>query len=249
MRNIFLIIFSVFFFSSGFFESKKPAHFYFREIASVKKVGVLFGTFDPPHLGHKNLALEMQKKFGLDIVYFIPRDKADYKPGKQPIGVRNKLVELLLQDNPSLKLIPPAVALKMKDIRSEEAFFTLRESFPKDKISLILGDDTLMSLHNNQVRIPDGFQILVSTRAGNESLELPTQLDGKPVFLMKGVGDSSSTKVRKILSEGGMPEMLPINVYHYIQEQKLYQAMPVIPKVDSNASCVQIISNFISGRP
>jgi nicotinate-nucleotide adenylyltransferase len=244
VRNLFILIFSFFIFTSGFIQKTQYAGVVYREIASEKKIGVLFGTFDPPHIGHKNLALTFQKKFGLDIVYFIPRDKEDYKPGKQPIAVRNKLVELILEDTPSLQLVPAEIALKMKNIRSEEAFSTLRESFPKDQISLLLGDDTLMSLHKNQVHIPDNFQVLVSKRVGNEGLDLPKSLDGKPVFLMDVEGDSSSTVVRKVLAEGGVPDQLPDNVYRFIKKNKLYRPAPLAPTFNPKASCLQMISGF-----
>ena len=206
-----------------------------------QKIGVLFGTFDPPHLGHKNLALAMKNKFNLDVVFFIPRDKEDYKPGKQTIADRNKMVELLLEDTPEMKLVPSELAAKVKGLRSEEAFMILRETYPVNQISLLLGDDTIESLMKNQVQIPDGFQLLVSKRAGNEAIEIPSSYDGKPVHVMKVNAESSSTKVRKILSEGGVPEMLPKPVYRYIKEQKLYGKVPFAKNVPAPVTCNEFV--------
>jgi len=36
------------------------------------KIGILGGTFDPPHLAHKEIALRAIKQFKLDKVVFIP---------------------------------------------------------------------------------------------------------------------------------------------------------------------------------
>lgn len=244
MRVASVLFLSFFLFTSSLVFSPERA-VYERSPAQgqIQKVGILFGTFDPPHLGHKSLARAMQRKFGLDVVYFIPRDKADYKPNKQPIGIRNQMIELMLADEPKLKLIPAEVARKMKDIRSNEAFKVLRESFPADQVSLILGDDTLASLHHNQVKIPQGFQLLVSRREGNEHLELPSSLDGKPVHLLKVSEESSSTEVRKILSEGAQPEMLPYNVFQFIKQRGLYNyPLEVLPA--PNGNCHEMIRSF-----
>lgn len=250
MKTYLLLIVSFLTLTSGFYftdsfqfnRQRLPAtetHF----SANAPKIGILFGTFDPPHIGHKSLALAMKEKFGLDVVYFVPRDKEDYKPNKQPVTVRNRLVELMLEDTPSLKLISPSIAAGVKGLRSEEAFGVLRESFPENQISLILGDDTLMSLSTNQVRIPEGFQLLVARRAGNEHLELPHLLDGKPVHLLKVQAESSSTSIRKILNEGGVPEMLSPNVYAYIRKHKLYSALP-ITTIGKRGNCLELMQSF-----
>ena len=237
MRKMFSLLLATFLFFSISVRVEAPngvgQRFLAQEkvVSSAQKIGILFGTFDPPHIGHLNLAQKMKEKFNLDVVYFIPRDKEDYKPGKQPIGVRNKLVELLVADSPGLKLIPPDVAAAMKGLRSQEAFMTLREFFPENQISLILGDDTLQSLSHNQVQIPDNFQILVSRRSGNEHLQLPIEIDGVKVQTVETGGDTSSTVVRKILSEGGIPPMLPPNVYSYIQKYRLYGAKVLPPQI------------------
>ncbi len=246
VKILFFTLIAFFAFSSVHFPEQGNYHRYpssdiNHETFSRKKIGVLFGTFDPPHLGHKNLALAMKNKFGLDVVYFIPRDKEDYKPGKQTIADRNKMVELLLEDTPEMKLVPSQLAAKVKGLRSEEAFVILRETFPADQISLLLGDDTIQSLIKNQVQIPDGFQLLVSRRDGNEAIEVPSSYDGKPVHVMKVAADSSSTTVRKILSEGGMPEMLPRPVYRYIKEQKLYGKVPYAKNVPVPVTCNDLV--------
>ena len=38
----------------------------------MKKVGLLGGSFDPIHLGHLNLAIELKEKWQLEEVWFIP---------------------------------------------------------------------------------------------------------------------------------------------------------------------------------
>jgi len=44
-------------------------------MVSLKKIGVLGGTFDPPHLGHLKLATHFAKLFQLDALLLIPSGK------------------------------------------------------------------------------------------------------------------------------------------------------------------------------
>lgn len=158
-------------------------------------------------------------------------------------GNQITLVELLLEDYPEIKLVPSNLAAGVKGLRSEEAFSVLRETYPESQISLILGDDTIKSLMVNQVRIPENFQLLVSRREGNEAIEIPESLDGKPVHVLHVSEESSSTKVRKILSEGGVPEMLPPKVYKFIKSQKLYTPAPLKP-VPLPGNCLDVMNSF-----
>ena len=50
----------------------------------MKRIGLFGGTFDPIHLGHLRAAREVQERFELDRVYFIP---AAIPPHKEPGGI------------------------------------------------------------------------------------------------------------------------------------------------------------------
>lgn len=46
------------------------------------KFGILGGTFDPPHLGHLELAKAAQSHLNLDVVMFVPANKNPLKSKK-----------------------------------------------------------------------------------------------------------------------------------------------------------------------
>ena len=71
-----------------------------------KRVGILGGTFNPPHLGHLIMAEQAGKQLGLDKVYFMPDaepphiDQKPFIPGKH----RAEMVRRSIQDNPLFEL-------------------------------------------------------------------------------------------------------------------------------------------------
>ena len=64
------------------------------------KIGVLGGTFDPPHIGHVAIAKAAMASFGLDEVLFMPASRNPLKkaPKGTPARHRLEMVKLLIQD-------------------------------------------------------------------------------------------------------------------------------------------------------
>ena len=60
------------------------------------KRGILGGTFNPVHLGHIRLALEVMEKAGLDEILFIPSGTPPHKPSGElaPAADRYEMVRL-----------------------------------------------------------------------------------------------------------------------------------------------------------
>ena len=46
------------------------------------RIGIFGGTFNPPHKGHKKLALEIKEKAELDMIIIIPTFTPPHKEGK-----------------------------------------------------------------------------------------------------------------------------------------------------------------------
>lgn len=75
----------------------------------MKRVGLFGGTFDPIHLGHLNLALELQEVHNLDEVLFCPAALSPFKEATPPAVSpqdRYKLVELALEGFPRFRITP-----------------------------------------------------------------------------------------------------------------------------------------------
>jgi nicotinate-nucleotide adenylyltransferase len=66
----------------------------------MKKIGILGGTFNPPHIGHLIVANEVKQSLGLDEVWLMPTAVPPHKtePGDATAEQRLQMVELAAKD-------------------------------------------------------------------------------------------------------------------------------------------------------
>lgn len=107
-----------------------------------KKIGILGGTFNPPHIGHLILAQEIAGKLELDRIVFVP---AYRPPHKRKISLpesahRLKMVSLSVGDNPLFSCSD--IEVKRKGVSyTVDTLEEIRKRFPGDEIYLIIGSD------------------------------------------------------------------------------------------------------------
>jgi len=74
----------------------------------MKKVGILGGTFDPPHHGHLLIANEVLFALGLDEIWFMPNQEPPHK--RKTAFIKNEdrlnMLKLAIADNEKFKLQP-----------------------------------------------------------------------------------------------------------------------------------------------
>lgn len=72
----------------------------------MKKVGILGGTFNPPHTGHLVIANEVLNAYELDKIWFMPNQVPPHKNVASPINNADRLamLELAIMDNTSFRV-------------------------------------------------------------------------------------------------------------------------------------------------
>ncbi len=112
------------------------------------RIGILGGTFDPPHIGHLILAEEAWAQLELDRVLLVPAGDPPHKRGQplSPAFHRVRMVELAIADNPHLEL-------SRVDVERPGPHYTidmihiLRERFPPGtELFFLMGLDSLAEL-------------------------------------------------------------------------------------------------------
>lgn len=71
-----------------------------------RQVGILGGTFNPPHLGHLIMADQVMKQLSLEKVLFMPDNQPPHVDEKKtiPANYRKEMVARAIADNPNFEL-------------------------------------------------------------------------------------------------------------------------------------------------
>ena len=188
-----------------------------------KKVGILGGTFNPPHIGHLIIANEVLHALNLDEVRFMPNATPPHKKKDERVtkAQRVKMVELAIHDVPHmlklkrLKWIVEVLLIRM--IRWK----CLQEREPMTEFYFIIGGDQVEYL-------PKWYQIdefvkkvqFVGVPRPNNSIETAYPI----ITLDIPQIDLSSTLVRNRVANGETTSFLiPELVRDFIQKEKLYE--------------------------
>ncbi|MBS4222506.1 nicotinate-nucleotide adenylyltransferase [Lederbergia citrea] len=186
-----------------------------------KKVGILGGTFDPPHLGHLIIANEVLHQLNLDEIRFMPNQEPPHKERSSGTTGKNRvrMLELAIQGNPAFKLE------KIELERSGRSFTVdtmkvLVEQNPHHEYYFIIGADMVEYLPNWH-RIDELVEMVqfVGVNRPNHRMESYYRIIEVDVPLI----EISSTMIRDRSKAGeSVKYLLPDNVIGYIEENRLY---------------------------
>ena len=195
--------------------------------------GLLGGTFDPPHVGHLQIAEEARRKLRLDEVVFIPAGQPWVKAALKvsPAGQRLEMIKLATADKPyfsvnDLEVRRPGPSYTWETLRE------LRSRYPGDVLYFILGWDNLSSLPSwhHPDRIVKASCLVAVPRVGSPPPdlykldELVPGLAAHTVILTAPQIDVSATAIRERVRLGEpIDHLVPEPVAGYIARNNLYK--------------------------
>ena len=199
------------------------------------RVGILGGTFDPPHLGHLILAQEALQALGLSQVLFVPAGEPWRKAGRElsPRDHRLAMVRLAVEGNPGLAVSTAEVA-RPGPSYTAETLAELHEQFgPQTELVFIMGGDSRADFaHWHQpLRILELASLAVAERSplGDEGFEegIPEEmaetLRERVVWLPMPLIAISASAVRERVRRGlSIRYWVPEAVEEYIRSHRLY---------------------------
>jgi nicotinate-nucleotide adenylyltransferase len=188
------------------------------------RIGILGGTFDPPHLGHLLAASDAYEALGLDKVLFVPAAGQPFKSATVASAAdRLAMVERLVADDTRFAADP--IEIERGGLSyTVETLRALRERFKADDalaLVLLLGADAAATLP--QWREPDAVaalaEVVVLNRAGGagSAAAAGRAIDTRRV-------DVSSTEIRARVRAGqSIHGFVPEPVAAYIEGRRLYR--------------------------
>ena len=111
------------------------------------RIGLLGGSFNPPHDGHLHIARLAQAKFGLDFVWWIvtPQNPLKETKGMRPYKERYAHVEDMLSPYP--QQMPTHLESQLGTTYTFETVIELRRHFPQTDFLWICGMDNAHIFH------------------------------------------------------------------------------------------------------
>lgn len=194
------------------------------------KTGLFFGTFNPIHNGHLQIAEYMANSTDLDEVWFIVSPQNPLKKNEELLDdkTRYELVKLSVKNNLKLKADNTEFQLPKPSYTVNTLFF-LKKKYPEKKFALIIGEDNLRNFHlwKEYEQILSGFELYVYPRKvlENETAEISNEITHPHIrkFDLKLL-DISATRIRKAIRNGeDVSPFLPEEVLWKIKQHGYYR--------------------------
>lgn len=187
------------------------------------RIGMLGGTFDPPHNAHLAMADRAMKELALGKVLFLPAPDPPHKHPASSYETRVAMVRLAIEGRAGMELS------RLEELRPGPSYTvdlleSFRDSHRDDEIFFIMGSDSLrdMASWRRPERILELATLVVFARPGAEPV-LPAG-SGAPVILAAGpMMDVSSSEIRRMVGSGeSIRAFVPEAVRAFILDNALY---------------------------
>jgi nicotinate-nucleotide adenylyltransferase len=199
----------------------------------VASIGLLGGTFNPPHIGHLVCAGEARDQLGLDVVRLIPAGVPPHKevPDDPGVEVRLSLCEAAVAADPGLQ-VSRVEAERPGPSYTVDTLRALHAEFPGDELTFIVGGDMAYALP--EWREPEALlslaRLAVAEREGVRRADILERLDGLAgvpdriaFFEMPRLDVSSSMLRRRVAAGRPIRHLVPDAVADLIASLGLYR--------------------------
>jgi len=190
------------------------------------KIGLLFGSFNPVHIGHLIIANYMANHTDLDKVWLVVSPQNPLKKYGDLINTYDRLEMARLATDNSDNLEVSDVELKLpQPSYTIDTLTILKEKYPQHEFAIIMGSDNLVTLHKwkNYKLILRDYQIYVYPRPGYENTDLATHPSVH--ITMTPLMELSATFIRKsIAAKKNVQFFVPDPVLKFIESKGLYRA-------------------------
>jgi nicotinate-nucleotide adenylyltransferase len=199
----------------------------------LARLGILGGTFNPPHIGHLLCASEAHAQLGLDRVVLMPVLEPPHKEAREDPGVEHRLelCRRAVADDDRLEVS------RLEADRPGRSFTVatlqeLHDREPEQELTFIVGGDMARTLPSwrEPERLLELATLAVAEREGAGREEIAAALSplGRAervvYFDMPPVGVSSSMVRERVRAGQSIRYLVPDRVAAYIFEHGLYSA-------------------------
>jgi nicotinate-nucleotide adenylyltransferase len=192
---------------------------------ATRRIGLLFGSFNPVHTGHLILAEYFATRTDLAEVWLVLSPQNPFKVGDEllPETQRLALLELAVADNPHLRAEAVELALPRPSY-TIVTLDTLRARHPSHEFVLLMGADNLAGLSRwrSADRLSQELDLYVYPRPGTALPDLAPY--PRAHVVTAPLLDISATFIRRsIQEEKSIRYLVPVAIEQAIRAQGYYR--------------------------
>lgn len=193
----------------------------------MKNIGLFFGSFNPIHLGHIQLAEYIFDFSGVDEIWYIVSPRNPLKGHTELIDehLRLKMIELATADKEYLQVSDIEFDLPMPSY-TITTLRALTEKYPEDEFILLIGSDNMAIFDQwkDYQTILDEYSILVYPREGYPYEDFEEKYPEMQVLEEAPLFEISSTQIREMIKNNeDTSQWLHPEVYEFIKANGLYK--------------------------
>jgi nicotinate-nucleotide adenylyltransferase len=188
-----------------------------------KRVGILGGTFNPPHLGHLIIANEVLHALKLEEVRFMPNQKPPHKKMADKVTEEQRLAmtELAIQDHEKFKL--ETIELKRKGCSyTYDTMQLLKAQEPDVDFYFIIGADMIEYLPK-WYKVSELCKLVQFVGVNRPRYSTESEMPIVSIDI-PDISISSTLLRRRLSQQQSVKYLIPDQVISYIKEHSLYES-------------------------
>jgi nicotinate-nucleotide adenylyltransferase len=199
---------------------------------SQRRVGILGGTFDPPHIGHLILAEYARDTLDLERLLFVPAADPPHKRDEHKAAIEHRLamLKLAIADNPRFEISRVDID-RPGPHYSVDMVRVIGEEYPDAELYFVMGGDSLTDLprwHRPAEFIQQCKLVVMRRPDENVHAEMHDAilpgLSERVVMIDAPLVGISSTLIADRVGQGQtIRYLVPDSVLSYIVQNRLYE--------------------------
>ena len=193
----------------------------------MKSIGLFFGSFNPIHLGHTQLAEYIFEYSGVDEIWYIVSPRNPLKEQSELIDehLRFRLIEMATEGKDYLKVSDIEFNMP-KPSYTINTLQALSEKYPEDNFILLIGSDNMQIFDQwkDYQTILNEYSILVYPRKDFDYEPFEEIYPDMQILEEAPFFEISSTDIRELIKNNqDASQWLHPDVYQFIKENRLYK--------------------------
>jgi len=191
-------------------------------------IGLYFGTFDPIHFGHINIANFLVDNDLVEKVWFVITPENPEKPSNSLTNFihRYEMVKIQVKDNNNLLASDIELNLKRPNYTIDSLRY-ISKAYPDNSFSLIIGEDNFVNFKKWKAykEIMNYYKIYVYPRKTRLKTDMKLVMSNNIEMIKAPLIDLTSTNIRNNINQKDFSkEYISDSIYKYITTNNLYKS-------------------------